>query len=106
VWDTGGQERYATMTQSYYRQSDCIVVVYDVTSLESFETTEKWWKEIDRYSKKEVTRILVGNKVDLTRVIETEKGKSHAESLGATIFLETSAKDGTNSKEVFLDWIK
>jgi len=106
VWDTGGQERYATMTQSYYRQSDCIIVVYDVTNQNSFETTAKWWKEIDRYSKKDVVRILAGNKSDLKSIIETEKGREHSKSLGATHFFETSAKNGSNCAEIFTDWIK
>jgi len=106
VWDTGGQERYATMTQSYYRQSDCIIVVFDVSNEDSFETTSQWWKEIDRYSKKEVLRILVGNKVDLNRAVETEKGKEQANSLNAAYFYETSAKNGINCKQLFTEWIQ
>jgi len=105
VWDTGGQERYATMTQSYYRQSDCIIVVFDVSNEDSFETTSQWWKEIDRYSKREVVRILVGNKLDLNRAIETEKIKEQAKNLNASYFYETSAKNGTNCKQLFTEWI-
>lgn len=74
-WDTGGQERYATMTQSYYRQSDCIVCVYDVSDSQSFEDVPRWWKELDRYSKGMVPRVLVGNKIDLERMIETSQGE-------------------------------
>jgi len=106
IWDTGGQERYATMTQSYYRQSDCVICVYDVSSQPSFETVAKWWKEMDRYAKKDIARILVGNKTDLTAVVDTTAGEAQAKELGASSFFETSAKSGTNVCEVFTSWIK
>jgi small GTP-binding protein len=77
------------MTQSYYRQSDCIIVVYDVSNLESFQTTEKWWREINRYSKKEVCRILVANKTDLEPMVQSQEGSERAQALGATYFFES-----------------
>lgn len=105
IWDTGGQERYATMTQSYYRQSDCIVCVYDVSDSQSFEDVPRWWKELDRYSKEIVPRVLVGNKIDLERMIETSQGEELAKELGALLFIETSAKESINAVQVFTEWI-
>jgi len=106
IWDTGGQERYATMTQSYYRQSDCVICVYDVTTPSSFQTIPNWWKEVDRYAKKDISRILVGNKTDLTHIVQTSAAQDEAKALGATAFFETSAKDGTNVNEALTSWIK
>ena len=34
MWDTAGQEKYRTITSSYYRNAQGIIVAYDVTSLE------------------------------------------------------------------------
>ena len=35
-WDTAGQERFRSITQQYYRKSDAVIVVYDVTNQQSF----------------------------------------------------------------------
>lgn len=79
------------MTQSYYRQADCVAVIYDVTDQETFDHVKDWWKEIDRYvTKKNVARLLIGNKTDKdSAVVSTETGSQLAKSLGATHFYET-----------------
>jgi Ras-related protein Rab-1A len=47
-WDTAGQERFRTITSSYYRGAHGIIVVYDVTDLDSFNNIKQWLHEIDR----------------------------------------------------------
>jgi len=37
-WDTAGQERYNGLSQNYYRKADGVILVYDVTDLESFHS--------------------------------------------------------------------
>jgi Ras-related protein Rab-1A len=103
IWDTAGQERFRTITSSYYRGAHGIIVVYDVTDMESFNNVKQWLHEIDRYACENVNKLLVGNKSDLTakRVVSTEQGKEFADSLGIE-FLETSAKTSTNVEQAFL----
>lgn len=103
IWDTAGQERFRTITSSYYRGAHGIIVVYDVTDMESFTNVKQWLHEIDRYAAENVNKLLVGNKSDLTakRVVSTEQGKELADSLGIE-FLETSAKTSTNVEQAFL----
>eukprot|EP00957_Ditylum_brightwellii_P081550 6203956-Ditylum_brightwellii.AAC.1 len=47
IWDTAGQERFRTITTSYYRGAHGAVVVYDVTSRESFEDVKRWFHDIE-----------------------------------------------------------
>ena len=42
MWDTAGQERYQALCQSFYRGSDCCVIVYDVTQEQSYLNCRKW----------------------------------------------------------------
>ncbi|XP_026659519.1 ras-related protein RABD1-like isoform X2 [Phoenix dactylifera] len=102
-WDTAGQERFRTITSSYYRGAHGIIIVYDVTEMESFNNVKQWLNEIDRYANDSVCKLLVGNKCDLVenKVVETEKAKAFADELGIP-FLETSAKDSINVEQAFL----
>jgi small GTP-binding protein len=63
IWDTAGQERFHTITSSYYRYAHGIIIVYDVTDMESFLSVKQWLHEIDRYASENVNKLLVGNKV-------------------------------------------
>lgn len=76
IWDTAGQERFRTITCSYYRGAHGIIIVYDVTDRESFESVKYWMEEIDRYANESVISLLVGNKTDREedRVISIEEG--------------------------------
>ena len=103
IWDTAGQERFRTITSAYYRGADGIVMIYDVTNLESFNHVNEWLTEVSRYAAEGTSRLLVGNKCDkiAERVISTEKGKAFADNLGIA-FIETSAKDATNVEQAFM----
>jgi Ras-related protein Rab-1A len=103
IWDTAGQERFRTITSSYYRGAHGIIVVYDVTDVESFNNVKQWLNEIDRYATENVTKLLVGNKCDLVnkKAVDYETAKDFADKLNIP-FLETSAKNATNVEKAFL----
>ena len=48
--DTAGQERFRTLTPSYYRGAQGVILVYDVTSKASFQKLEMWLGEVDSYA--------------------------------------------------------
>tara|TARA_B110000003_G_scaffold268591_1_gene298284 strand:- start:1026 stop:1733 length:708 start_codon:yes stop_codon:yes gene_type:complete len=103
IWDTAGQERFRTITSSYYRGAHGIIVVYDVTDMESFEAVKGWLNEIDRYANENVNKLLVGNKSDLTsqKVVDYATAKAFADEIGIP-FIETSAKNATNVEQAFM----
>lgn len=106
-WDTAGQERFRTITSSYYRGAHGIIVVYDVTDMDTFSNVKQWLQEIDRYATEGVNKLLVGNKSDLTskKVVEYSVAKEFADSIGVSM-LETSAKNATNVEQAFLTMAK
>ncbi|EUB58609.1 GTP-binding protein YPT1 [Echinococcus granulosus] len=102
IWDTAGQERFRTMTVAYYRGAHGIILVYDVTSEESFRNLSLWMEEIKRHARSDVIKILVGNKSDLedNRKIAYEQGAEFA-NLHGLHFFETSAKSSSQVEEAF-----
>jgi Ras-related protein Rab-1A len=103
IWDTAGQERFRTITSSYYRGANGIIIVYDVTDQESFTNVKTWLQEIDRYASTNVSKLLVGNKCDLTnkKVVDYTTAKEFGDQLQIP-FLETSAKNATNVEQAFM----
>jgi len=99
ITDTAGQERFRTLTSSYYRNADAIIVAYDVTDTDSFTDVDGHITEGTRYSQRS-EKFLVGNKIDLKSEVSSESGKSLAEKHGIQFF-ETSAKTGQNVQMFF-----
>lgn len=76
IWDTAGQERFRTLTTAYYRGAMGILLLYDVTNLESFNNITYWLQNIEENASPFVTKLLVGNKCESTdRIVDTESGK-------------------------------
>jgi len=100
-WDTGGQERYKPLIPAYYRASHSAVLVYDLTSRESFEKIPLWLDRVHKYCPGAIL-CLVGNKKDLKsqRKVSNTEGIKLSKKLGCRFF-ETSAKADNNVKEMF-----
>ncbi|XP_054460344.1 ras-related protein Rab-3D-like [Anoplopoma fimbria] len=102
IWDTAGQERYRTITTAYYRGAMGFLLMYDITSQESFCAVQDWATQIKTYSWGNAQVVLVGNKLDLEedRQVPTGDAQRLATELGFQFF-EASAKDNVNVKQVF-----
>lgn len=93
LWDTAGQEKFKTITKSYYRGCSGGIIVFDVTNRESYENIDNWIKTIREECAIDTTIILVGNKIDKTeREVTYKEASSYAENIGLKYF-ETSAKE-------------
>ena len=102
MWDTSGQERYRSMTASYFRGADGIAIFYDVTNKESFINVKKWVDEIDKHGHGDCVKILIGTKSDLSemKVVDSELAGAFADQYKMA-FIETSAKSNSNVEGAF-----
>ena len=101
IWDTAGQDRFRTITKTYYKGSHGVILVYDVCDERSFGNVKNWVNQIEQNAKSSICKVLVGNKCDKAeRVITEEQGRKLAEEYNMK-FYETSAKTGQNVEETF-----
>ncbi|GFS05867.1 Ras-related protein Rab-15 [Elysia marginata] len=102
VVDTAGQERYSHILPNYMRDSDAVVVVYDVSSRATFDHVDRWLYVIHTRLPCDTPTILVGNKCDRRdeRDVSWEEGRKKAESHNM-YFLESSAKTGEQIHRIF-----
>ncbi|KAL0488625.1 Ras-related protein Rab [Acrasis kona] len=102
LWDTAGQERFRSLIPSYIRDSHVAIIVYDITSRQSFLNTSKWLDDVRTERGNDVIIMLVGNKTDLNerRQVSIEEGESKAREFNV-MFIETSAKAGYNIRTLF-----
>jgi Ras-related protein Rab-8A len=101
IWDTAGEERFRTITKTYYKGANGIILTYDVTDINSFKNIKNWIKQIEANAQNNVQRVLVGNKCDKPdRVVSEEDGQKLADEFKMKFF-ETSAKTSQNVNEVF-----
>lgn len=102
IWDTAGQERYRALAPMYYRGAAAALVVFDITSTESFVGAKTWIDELKRQGSPDIVIGLAGNKSDMSskREVSTTEAESYAQS-NSLIFFETSAKTGDNIHKIF-----
>ena len=103
IYDTAGQERYRSIVQNYYKGADGIILMYDITNKNSFESIEQWINNIKESSNYEnIGLVVVGNKCDLenNRVVKKEEKELLEKKIEMKI-IEASAKLDINVKESF-----
>ena len=108
IWDTAGQDRFRAITKNYYKGANGIILIYDVTNLQTFENVKNWITQIREEANKNVVIFLAGNKADLpeeSRAVQKEDGQKMAEEYNIP-FQETSAKEGINVNETFQELVE
>lgn len=106
IWDTAGQDRFRTITQSYYKNAMGVILVYDCTNENTFNNVRNWMKQLETHANPDVIRVLVGNKSDSSNIkVNAASGQALADEFGIKFF-ETSAKDKLNVEETFEHLVK
>ncbi|KAJ2845624.1 hypothetical protein GGI22_006496 [Coemansia erecta] len=86
------------MTQMYYRGANAVILVYDITSEESFKDVDTWVQVL----------FLVGNKLDLSpekRQVDYERAREYVKKITGdeTALLEISCRDDDGVIDVFYE---
>ena len=99
IWDMCGNENYRSVLLNLYRNASLGILVYSVTSRESFNNLEKWITELKKYAFPGSKIFLLGNKCDDEghREVSYEEGKEICEKNNLEFFEEVSAKKGFES---------
>eukprot|EP01155_Anaeramoeba_flamelloides_P027808 Anaeramoba_flamelloidesa828681_17.p1 GENE.a828681_17~~a828681_17.p1 ORF type:complete len:207 (-),score=62.41 a828681_17:32-628(-) len=102
IWDTAGQERYQSLAPMYYRGSEIAIVIFDITSQDSFIKAKQWILEVAGKEMPNLIIGMVGNKIDLEkeRVVSSDMAEEYC-SLNKIHYFETSAKTAENVQEMF-----
>ena len=111
IWDTAGEERFHSVGAAFYRGTDACIIVYDVTSRDSFNRIKVWQEDLYTKSGVDDTAnfplIVFGNKKDLEESREVNFDEANQWSKANRIpVLEVSAKSGDNIEEGFRDIVK
>ena len=105
IWDTAGQERYRAISEIFFRNTDAIIFVYDITSKKSFDEISNFWYNYTlKDQSSDVISALAANKVDLfdKEEVNEDEGRNFAEEKNFIFYL-TSAKNGTGIDNLFKD---
>ena len=105
IWDTGGSERFKSISNIYYRNADGALLIYDVTNEDSLFNLNYWIKELKSKVNNLVIAI-VGNKIDVNdnlRVVSFIKSLEFAKNNNIDICKEISAKNGFGVDDIFYE---
>ena len=105
IWDSAGQERFKTIVVSAIKNTEGIILIYDVTNPDTFKDCEGWLGAIKEHQDiSTFPMFFVGNKIDLERKVEKENAEAFAKKYNLRYF-EISAKTGEGVKEVIDEFI-
>lgn len=104
LWDTAGQEMYLGVTKLFFKGSNIVILVYDITNSNSFESLKKWLKITKETIDNNYIIGIVGNKNDLYLNLEVseEDVKNYAESIESK-YAFVSAK---TQSQLFVEFVK
>jgi small GTP-binding protein len=79
IWDTGGQERFRSMANLYYRDASAAILTYDITNEKTFTSINYWVEELrNKCDRDNMVLCLAANKCDVDnseRKVQTSTGK-------------------------------
>ncbi|KAH9507646.1 Ras- protein RABE1e [Bulinus truncatus] len=91
--DTAGTERFNSLTNAFFRNSQAVLFVYSVADAKTLTGLKRWYEDVCEYAPKAL-RYLVGNKTDLESGLSKNMVELHARRYGCECVFYVSAKTG------------
>lgn len=103
IWDTAGQEKYRSIVPMFFKNTQGVMLVFDITDRRSFEKIQFWFDLAVSYSKIKPQMALIGNKSDLQakRNVFPDEIEKFCDDHDIAYF-ETSCTSGENIEEAFI----
>ena len=104
-WDTAGQEKYKSLTQSFTKNAKIVLLIYSIIDKKSFQDLDSWLNLVkERNGKKGYSLGIAANKSDLLEQseVDDEEGKKYAEKVNA-IWKLTSALEENKGIDELID---
>jgi len=108
LWDTAGQENFAPLIKTYYKDIGAVILVFDLNNRQSFKRLDFWIKELNNNGPTDypISKMLIGNKLDLnSRMINREEAEEFAR-LHGFLYEEVSVKQDINVDESLLKLVQ
>ena len=105
IWDSAGQEKFKSISKQYYNKAHGVLLVYDITNQESYESIKGWIKEIKQNTQILPVILLIGNKNDLQGKLDEKDGLELAQKYDLQFF-STSAKTGNGIEKAMETLVK
>ena len=100
LWDTAGQEKFHTIIRSYYKCAAGVLIVFDLTNIESFNNISYWLSDVNTYLGDDVSILIIGAKMDLyKKIVVTSEMIDDIKKKYK--YIEVSSKTGENIDNAF-----
>ena len=101
IWDTAGQEKFRSITTSFYKNSGVAILFFDITNYKTFISIIRWLQDVKNHCDPNIIILLVGNKAD-KKLYRNVPEKEVAEIIKKynLEYLEISAKTGESIETV------
>jgi Ras-related protein Rab-1A len=100
LWDTAGQERFRNIVRSYYKNASGVIIVFDLTNIESYNNVSYWCDDVYNYFKSDISIIIIGTKSDLYKNIVVTSDMIDKINKKYK-YIEVSSKTGKNIADAF-----
>lgn len=107
--DTGGGEKYRTLTSNFYRHASAVILVYSVDDAYTFDNLQIWVEECKSSYEGTSDNIIwavVGNKCDQPIEVPEERVVSRCKDLDTELYFYVSAKTGENVETMLESIVK
>lgn len=96
VWDLSGDQGYVEVRNEFYKESQCLIIMFDITKKASFDALDMWLREASKNGGENLPVFVVGNKSDLNgnRRVQKTDAEKWVKTRSFCGYFETSPKEG------------